>query len=58
MVELAKEDKGLIMVSSELPELIGICDRIYVMAKGQIMGELERDNFTQENIMTYATASK
>lgn len=57
MVDLAKEKKGLIMVSSELPELIGMCDRIYVMAKGQIMGELERDEFTQENIMNYATST-
>lgn len=58
MVELAKEDKGLIMVSSELPELIGMCDRIYVMSKGHIMGELQREEFSQENIMNLATASK
>ncbi|CCQ92941.1 fused D-ribose transporter subunits of ABC superfamily: ATP-binding components [[Clostridium] ultunense Esp] len=57
MVELAKEKKGLIMISSELPELIGMCDRIYVMAKGRIAGELDRENFSQKNIMLYATAS-
>lgn len=57
MTELAKEGKGLIMVSSELPELIGMCDRIYVMAKGRSMGELQRDEFTQENIMRLATGS-
>ncbi len=55
MTELAKEGKGLIMVSSELPELIGMCDRIYVMAQGRITGELTRDEFTQENIMKLAT---
>ncbi len=38
MMELAKKEKAIIMVSSELPELIGMCDRIYVMAKGSIMG--------------------
>lgn len=57
MMELALQDKGLIMVSSELPELIGMCDRIYVMAKGKIAGELTRKDFTQENIMKLATLS-
>lgn len=56
MVRFAKEGKGLIMVSSELPELIGMCDRIYIMARGRIVGELQRGEFTQERIMKYATA--
>ncbi len=43
------------MVSSELPELIGMCDRIYVMAKGKLMGCLKRDEFSQETIMKMAT---
>jgi inositol transport system ATP-binding protein len=55
MTELAKQKKGIVLVSSELPELIGMCDRIYVMAKGMIMGELKRHEFTQENIMKLAT---
>ncbi len=55
MVSLVKEGKTLIMISSELPELIGMCDRMYVMAKGEITGELQRDEFTQETIMKYAT---
>jgi len=55
MSDLAKQRKGIIMISSELPELIGMCDRIYVMAKGQIMGELTRDEFSQEGIMKLAT---
>lgn len=54
MVELAKEGKGIVMVSSELPELIGMCDRIYVMSEGRITGELEREEFSQEAIMKYA----
>ena len=57
MTELAKEQKGVIMVSSELPELIGMCDRIYVMCQGKIAGELSRGEFSQEAIMTYATGT-
>ena len=55
MGDLAAEKRALIMVSSELPELIGMCDRIYVMCKGGISGELARDEFTQEAIMRLAT---
>lgn len=58
MTELARQKKALIMVSSELPELIGMCDRIYVMAKGRVTGMLTRDEFSQESIMAYATATK
>ena len=54
MGDLAAEKRALIMVSSELPELIGMCDRIYVMCKGEIAGELSRDEFTQEAIMRLA----
>jgi inositol transport system ATP-binding protein len=46
------------MVSSELPELIGMCDRIYVMNQGKITGELKREEFTQESIMKYATSNQ
>ena len=42
------------MISSEMEELIGVCDRIYVMAKGRISGELARKDFSQENIMKLA----
>ncbi len=54
MTNLVKEGKSIIMVSSELPELIGMCDRIYVMAAGKITGELKRPEFSQEAIMRYA----
>jgi inositol transport system ATP-binding protein len=54
MTNLVKEGKSIVMVSSELPELIGMCDRIYVMAGGEITGELERAEFSQETIMRYA----
>ena len=53
--EMAKEGKGIILVSSELAELIGMCDRIYVMNNGTITGELARGEFFQESIMRYAT---
>ncbi len=53
--DLAAEKKTLIVVSSELPELIGMCDRIYVMCKGEIAGELKHEEFSQETIMRLAT---
>lgn len=57
MTELAKQQKAVIMVSSELPELIGMCDRIYVMNQGKITGELNRTDFSQETIMKLATTT-
>ncbi|MGA2478344.1 MAG: sugar ABC transporter ATP-binding protein [Spirochaetia bacterium] len=54
MGDLGAEKRALVMVSSELPELIGMCDRIYVMCKGRISGELTRAEFTQEAIMRLA----
>jgi inositol transport system ATP-binding protein len=55
MNALAAEGKALIMVSSELPELIGMCDRIYVIYKGEIAGELQKAEYSQEAIMRLAT---
>ncbi len=49
--ELAKEGKAVIVISSEMPELLGVCDRIYVLNQGEIAGELERSEFSQEDIM-------
>jgi inositol transport system ATP-binding protein len=58
MSEIVKDGrKGIVMISSELPELLGMCDRIYVMAKGRIAAELNRGEFSQELIMQYATGS-
>ncbi|MGI5172716.1 sugar ABC transporter ATP-binding protein [Treponema sp. OMZ 840] len=53
-----QKHKGIIMVSSEMPELIGMCDRIYVMTDGCITGLVERKDFSQELIMKYATGQK
>ena len=55
MGELVSAGMGIVMISSELPELIGVCDRILVMHEGRITGELEREAFTEETIMAYAT---
>ena len=58
MSEVVKDGKrGIIMVSSEMPELLGMCDRIYVMSKGRIAAELQREQFSQELIMQYATGT-
>lgn len=48
---LAEEGKGIILVSSELPEILGICDRIYVMRDGKIVGEMPAGEASQEAIM-------
>ena len=49
--ELAAAGKCVLVISSELPELLGVCDRIYIMNEGQIKGEKLRSEATQENIM-------
>lgn len=54
MTDLAKKGCGVLMISSELPELIGMCDRIYVMSGGRVTGHLQRDDFSQEQILKYA----
>ncbi|EOH87460.1 sugar ABC transporter ATP-binding protein [Enterococcus villorum] len=53
--QLAKEGKTVLIVSSEIPELLGICDRIYVLSEGRVTRELKTDEATQEKIMAYAT---
>ena len=55
LCELAASGKGIIAVSSEMPELLGICDRIIVMSGGRIAGEVDAKNATQDQIMTLAT---
>lgn len=52
---LAKEGKAVIVISSEMAEVMGICDRILVMAEGRINGEVRREEFSQEVIMGYAS---
>ena len=52
---LADAGKAVIVISSELPELIGICDRIYAMSQGRITGEVPQARATQEELMRYMT---
>ncbi len=54
IIDLAKRGKAVIMVSGELPELLGVCDRICIMSGGQMVGEVDAKNTTQEEIMTMA----
>ncbi len=54
ILNLAKEGKTVIMVSSEMPELLGVCDRILVMSGGRLAGEVDAKTTTQEEIMTLA----
>ena len=51
---LAESGKSILMVSSELPELLGVCHRIYVMSGGEITGEVDAATATQEEILTLA----
>ena len=53
--ELVKAGKSVPMISSEIQEVMGVADRILVMAEGRITGELERKDFSQEKIMYYAS---
>lgn len=55
MIDLVKQGKSIIMISSEMPELIGMSNRIIVMCNGRITGELEDEEATQERIMAFAT---
>ena len=54
---LASEGRAIVMISSYLPELINMCDRLVVMHEGQITGELQRSQFTEERIMALATGA-
>ena len=54
MGELAKSGLAIIMISSEMPEILGMCDRIFVMCDGRVTGELSHTSATQERILEYA----
>ena len=49
--ELAKSGKAVIVISSEMPEILGTCDRTYVLNEGHIAGELSKEDLSQEKIM-------
>ena len=54
IIDLANKGKVVLMVSSEMPELLGVCDRILVMSGGKLAGEVDAKNTTQEEIMSLA----
>ena len=53
--DLAGDGAAIIIVSSDLPEIINMCDRTYIMCEGRITGELSAEEFSQEKIMTFST---
>ena len=57
MNQLAAQGKGILMVSSDMPELLGMCDRIVVLAEGRQTGIVEKADFSQERILSLASAT-
>lgn len=57
IAELAAQGKAVLIISSELPELLGMCDRIYTMSEGRLTGEVDRADATQESLMRLMTMS-
>jgi putative multiple sugar transport system ATP-binding protein len=56
--DLSAQGKGVVMISSEMPELLGMCDRIYVMNEGAIVGELSAAEADQESIMSMIVTTR
>ena len=54
MKGLVKQGKAILMISSDMPELIGLCDRIYVMKDGRITIEFDKEEAEQEKILAYS----
>ena len=52
--EILKQGKGIILISSYLPELIGLSDRVLVISNGMVAGEVERKDFSEEYLLTLA----
>lgn len=57
MTDLAKQGYAILIISSELPELLGMCDRLYVMSQGRMAGCLNRDEFSQDRVMQLAVSN-
>lgn len=58
VIKLAQKGKGIIVLSSEVPEILKLCDKVYVMYHGEITGILDREEANEENIMLYAAGVK
>ena len=54
IAQLAEQGKGIVMVSSEMPELIGMCDRIIVISGGRVAGEMQRGQYGEQELMAMA----
>jgi len=55
MNRMAADGKAIVMISSDMEELLGMSDRIVVLSEGRVSGELRKDQFTQENVLTLAS---
>lgn len=55
---LAQEGRGIVLISSYLPELLNMCDRIVVMREGEVAGVVEREEFSEERVISLATGAK
>lgn len=58
LIDLVSQGKVIIIISSDMPELLGMADRIVVMHEGEVMGSLEKEEFSQERILTLASGIK
>ena len=58
ILKLASEGKGIILVSSDLPEILGISDRILVMRQGKVVTSMSRDEATEEKVLNHALPEK
>src|SRR6202043_2134193 len=58
MVDLLKQGKSIIMVSSDMPEVISMSDRVIIMKNGESMAQLSADEVSEENILTYSIGDK
>ncbi|MCJ7683117.1 MAG: ABC transporter ATP-binding protein, partial [Desulfobacteraceae bacterium] len=56
--DLANDGGAILLISAELPEIVGMCDRVLVMREGWITGELEGIDISEENVMHLATLSR
>ncbi|GAL78243.1 sugar ABC transporter ATP-binding protein [Algibacter lectus] len=56
--EVAKKGVGVVVISSDMPEIMGIADRILVMHEGTFYGELTKEEFSEENILRYSIGEK
>ena len=56
--DLARNGVGIVVISSEMPELIGVCDRVIVIREGEVSGEVAGDAMTEENIMNLASMAE